>query len=406
LIVDDELSIRESFNLILSDKYRVIVAASGEAAVKYVADQKIALVYLDIRMPGLNGIETLKKIKEIEPSQEVIMVTAVNDVQKASEAIKLGARDYVVKPFDVKHILTMTEDLIRRKNLFLASKAVSLPEEEILLSNSEKIANLKRLIRKLKKMKSWILIMGEEGVEKERVAQALAEDKFFSLDLRLKNPNTLKRLLFGISSGGTVTSLEKETGLIEEARGGTLFLDNVEGLPEALQKSLARQELGLKLICGTAVNLKEQDFNKELFEKITEEIIELPPLRERLSDIKVLAQSLLEKANLKYNKSVREFSPAALDVLMSYDWPGNVHELEGMIENLALSLDSPIVSPEDLPLSMICGEGSFYALSFEDGYSRFEKDYIQHILERTNADKKLASEILGIKPAVLEAKLS
>ena len=380
LIVDDELSIRESFNLILSDKYKVIVAASGEAAIKYVTDQPIALVYLDIRMPGMNGIETLKKIKEVDPQQEVIMVTAVNDVKRASEAIKLGAHDYVVKPFDVKDIQKMTEDLIRRKNLLKASQGISFREEEVLIGTSEKIIEIKRTISKIKNKKSSVLILGEEGVEKEKVARALSQNNFFCLDLKTKK--------------------ERLEDLQKKAKGGTLFLDHIECLQDA------KLELDFRLICGTSVNLKEIEFSKELFERISDEIIELPPLRERLNDINILAQYFLEEADLKYNKNIREISEAALDVLVSYDWPGNLLELESLIENLVMTEDAPILCPEDLPLSLICSEGSFYPLSLEENYARFEKDFIDIVIRRAKSDNKLAAEILGIKPVVLEAKLS
>lgn len=388
LIVDDELSIRESFNLILSDKYNVMVAASGEAALKYLEDNDISLVYLDIRMPGMNGIETLQRIKMLKPSQEVIMVTAVNDVQRASEAIKLGARDYVVKPFDVKQIQKMTEDLIRRKGLLEVSKSVTLPEEEALIGTSERIARIRESLPKLKKKTSGVLILGEEGVEKEDVARALSESGFTALDLKELRPAQIKELIFA-----------------EKAGKGVLFIDNIELLPRELQKILSESELSQRLVCGTSLNLKEQDFNKALFEKISEDVIDIPPLRERLTDIKVMARAYLERANLKYNKSLKDISPEALDLLVSYSWPGNVSQLKELIENLVLSCGFPIVQPEDLPLSIIIEKESFSPVSLEDLYSKFEQELLRYVLSKTGS-KQRAAEVLGIKSAVLEAKLS
>lgn len=370
LVVDDELSIRESFSLILEDKYKVLQAASGEAALKNAADQKIDLVYLDIRMPGLDGLETLKMLKNIDPDLEIIMVTAVNDVQKASQAVKLGAREYIVKPFDVNNVLKLTEQILRRKSILSEGEEIQkktgkrAPE---LIGQHEKIIKILKTIEKIKNDEK-VLISGEAGTEKELVARIIHE-KSGRADLPFRSIHLsyemslleIKSLLFG---------REKGAGLFEQAKSGTVFINNLESLPEEIFKTIP---IEARLIGGA--NSDPSVKNKGFFEFFSAALIEIPPLRERTSDIPLLVNHFLKKLNAQYGIEVKISIPA-LEALAAYSWPGNTQELESLMERLVLSCANNQISLENLPIDILLetteGSGSGFISTFEREYIRLE----------------------------------
>src|SRR3989339_307046 len=287
LVVDDELSIRESFALILKGKYNIFPAASGEAALKLAADHKIDLVYLDFRMPGINGLETLKRLKEIDPSLEIIMITAVNDVQKASAAIKLGANNYIIKPFDVDAVLKMTERLLRRKALIKGGKEAQKESRPAapLIGQSEAIVSANKLIARAAGGNDPVLIVGEAGTEKLAVAELIHGQSgrrtfpLHKIDLRRDiAPDRLRRLLLGRSSGSSTIDLEKATGWLEKAKDSSIFVNNFEYFPPGVPLGSAR------LIAGNVRELPDFDGTT----------IALPPLRDRLSDLPLLINHYLE----------------------------------------------------------------------------------------------------------------
>ncbi len=397
LVVDDEQSIRESFNLILSGKCRLLTAASGEAAVKYAADEKPDVVFLDIRMPGMDGLETLKRIKGINNELLVIMVTAVNDVQKASEAIKYGAYDYVVKPFDVTSILNLTSNLLMKRSLLAESRKVSqLARVPVIIGSSERIEKVRQLSKEASEKKGGVLILGPEGVEKEAVARSIAFVQTY--DLRQSYS-----MLFGKSSGSTVTDLIKTTGALDLAKDGSIFIDHAELMPPWAQEKLLQYHV--RLILGTSVNLKESGFNQTLYEKVSETVIEIPPVLERASDIPLIVDYLLDEANKRYLRKVKGFSPEAQNLLYAYPWPGNTTQLMAVIFNLVLLSEKPIIEAEDLPLDIITHEASFYSLPLEEVYSKFEEEHIQEVMKAVGSDREKAAKILGISLKVLETKL-
>lgn len=412
LVVDDELSIRESFSLILEGKYKVLLAASGEAALKSIVDQKIDMVYLDIRMPGLDGLETLKKMKEIDPDLEIIMVTAVIDVNKASQAIKLGARDYIVKPFDVDSVLKLTEQTLRKKSILaeeieVQKKAGKIPPELL-----GQIAEIAKTAAKIKKDER-VLILGEAGTEKEMVARIIHEKSeranfpFKSIHLSSEmSPLEIKTILFGCEKGTSTIDLEAKTGLFEQAKNGTVFINNLESLPEEIFKTISTMEFSrtgpaaptipieARLIGGVSQDLE----NKELFDFFSEVFIQIPPLRERSSDIPLLVNHFIEKYNAKYGRDVK-IAPPAAEALTTYSWPGNTQELESLMERLVLSCKHNQIMLEDLPLDILLktteGAGS-------DFVRAFEKEYIQNVFEICGKNKEKAAVFLGISPILLE----
>jgi DNA-binding NtrC family response regulator len=379
LVVDDELSIRESFTLILEGKYKILTAASGEAAIKHTADQKIDLIYLDIRMPGLNGLETLKRIKEIDPTVEVVMVTAVNDVQKAGQAIKLGARDYIIKPFDVEAIQKMTEAILRRRQFIQEGKII---QEEAhkktlqLIGGDEKIEAIAQIIQKIAPTNLRVLILGEAGTEKELVARLIHEGSqrrelpFASFPLsEASSPAQVKINLFGLEKGSTTADLRKKAGILEDLRGGTLLLNHVEHLD--LSAISQKPVEGRLLASSDKPDLAEK--RKEIFDYFSEVLVSLPPLRERISDLPLLVKHFLELFNRENGREVKEVSKEAMEVLFNYSWPGNVDQLKLLLERLVITATSDQITSADLPLDLLVKStgswGSNYLSLFEDEFS-------------------------------------
>lgn len=419
LIVDDELSIRESFKLILEGNYRLHLAASGEAALKIAADQKIDLAYLDIRMPGLNGLETLARLKQIDPDLEVIMVTAVNDVQKASEAIKQGARDYVVKPFDVERISKMTEQILRKRSLLAKSTAVKqtsdqdLPE---LIGQSDKISKLRQTIDKLKPDQR-VLIQGETGTEKRSVAYMIHHQSprqgeiFHSLNLAADvSAHQLRTQLFGWGKGSSTVDLSSQSGLLEQTKSGSLLINNLDNLPDEILNDLLKmkfkrlgssEELAIesRLIGASLPALA--DNNKAVFQFFSDVNLELPALRQRSSDIPLLINHYLEKYQSRYGLEVK-LGQAALNILNNYSWPGNTRQLATVLERLVLTSKDHSIRALDLPLDILITSTESLGNDFIEG---FEQQYIKFVYDRCANDKEKTAAWLGINPLLLETKL-
>ena len=442
LVVDDELSIRESFSLILEDNYLIHLSASGESALKKLVDEKIDVIFLDVRMPGLNGLETLKRIKEIDTTVEVIMVTAVNDVQKAGEAIRSGAADYVVKPFDVAKIINMVETVLKKRAIAHDSKGVRKEAEQLisdtnLVGNSDKIQALKSHVERIAKTNSNLLIMGPPGTEKEAVAHSiLKKSQQNNKTLIIENiplnasPQKMKEMFFGKGSGSSTVSLEKQVGLFEKATGGLLLINNVENLPLDFQATLSkvistqqfnRQDysspikFNCRIIATTAVDLealaKENKFERLLLTEISHEKMELPPLKARSTDIPLLINSYIEELKIKFSKKITGLTKDALDILSAYSFPGNLLELKALVELLVLQTQNELIQTDELPIELLVSSPTFYGsnegkdLTYDEMQKSFERTFISQILEKTNKDVKKTSQLLGIAPRVLSTKM-
>lgn len=402
LVVDDELSIRESFALILGGKYQLMLAASGEAALKYAADQKIDLAFLDVRMPGLDGLATLKRLKEIDPDLEVVMVTAVNDVQKAGEAIKHGARNYLIKPFDVQSILKMTEAILRRRSLVIEEenlrKGGSI-ERLKLVGQSEKIAGIMRSIKTVAAQGLRVLVLGEPGTERSVVAELIHEASPRSqLPLRSASLSgalslgEIRALVLGSEQGTTTADLKKQTGLLEEARGGTVFLDHVEYLPAGLLSG----PLEARLVAGASPDLAER--SRENFDYFSEGVISLPPLRERIADLPLLIDHFIELFSEEYGKEVIKVAPELEEIFSRYNWPGNTAQLRAVIRNLVLKTSDGKLKAGDLPLDLLLGGP---AAAGGDFFSSFEKTYVSRMIDSSGGDKERAASVLGLNPVLI-----
>lgn len=420
LIVDDELSVRESFSLILGKEFNVATAASGEAALKKIIDERIDLVYLDIRMPGMNGIEALKRIKEIDPAIEIIMVTAVNEVGSAGTAIKLGAKDYIVKPFDIKDILNKTRNIIIKAQ----TKTIKSPGKEELIGSSRQITNIKRSLEQILKKETNVLITGEKGSEAEKIANILSGESERSLHALNVSVHFKSSALFGCEKGVFTDAFKKESGILEEANGGILFIRNIELLPNDVQSGLARSlskkeisregslsatPVDIRIIAETSVNLKEMAkeglFDEDLYNIISQATIELPPLRQREGDVPILINHCIEGLSGRYNREVK-VSGEAMEILTGYPWPGNLAELSNTVEAIILSLDHDEISPDDLPLDILIKSpagGRF--ISLEHMEDKLEKAHILDVYNKTGRNKEKTAALLGIPQKALESKL-
>jgi DNA-binding NtrC family response regulator len=421
LVVDDELSIRESFSLILGKEFTVVTAASGEAALKRIIDERIDLVYLDVRMPGMSGIETLKKIKEIDKNIEVILVTAVNDVGSASSAVKLGAKDYLVKPFNVHDIINMTRSFVIKAQ----TRAIRPPDGEEIIGNSKQVLNVKRSVEYACQNNSSILIIGEKGLEAEQIARIVSGETEKKLLILNAVSNLSSSALFGCEKGSFASEFGKVAGLLEKAESGILFIRNVELLPKEIQSSLGQAmskkefsrdgspamiPMDVRVIAETSAKLNELvsegKFDETLFNAISEITIDLPPLKMRESDLPLLIDHYLEKFANKYDKKIK-ISPQSVEVLAACAWPGNLAELSNSIESIILSLESEVLEPEDLPLDVLIKSpsGGRPFTSFETIEESFEKAHILNIYRRAGENKEKAAAMLGMQVKNLESKL-
>lgn len=442
LIVDDEEIIRMSLGEGLKDMgYKVSTAANGTEAEDKVRKVKPMAVFLDMRLSGENGLDILEKIKKAESETEVIIMTAYGDTQSAVRAIKMGAFDYINKPFDLQEI-----DLIIKKAIKNAEiqKKLYIYEKEKLSLNSELIGEhplmkaVKREINILAKNDEvTALIKGESGTGKEIVATAIHSNSIRknSPMLKINCGSIPKQLLesemFGFEKNAFTGANERKKGLMEVADGGTVFLDEIGEMPIELQPKLLRFieerkfkrvgglediEVDIRIIAATNKNLEEAIFKKEfredLYYRLNVVPVVLPPLRERGDDILILTDKFLEDYNLKFHKNIKGFTKDAKDILMEHTWRGNVRELKNIVERIVLLTEEEYIDSDDLPYEIRqneCGIGSEIVEEFpavtgiiEKGFSlekqieKMEIYYMVQALKRCGNNYSKASEMLGI----------
>ncbi len=442
LIVDDEEIIRMSLGEGLKDMgYKISTAANGTEAEDKVRKVKPVAVFLDMRLSGENGLDILEKIKKAENETEVIIMTAYGDTQSAVKAIKMGAFDYINKPFDLQEI-----DLIIKKAIKNAEmqKKLYIYEKEKQSLNLELIGEhpimkaVKRDIDILAKNDEvTALIKGESGTGKEIVATAIHGNSIRknSPMLKINCGSIPKQLLesemFGFERNAFTGANERKKGLMEVADGGTVFLDEIGEMPIELQPKLLRFieerkfkrvgglediEVDIRIIAATNKNLEEailkKEFREDLYYRLNVVPVMLPPLRERGNDILILIDKFLEDYNLKFHKKIKGFTKNAKDILMGYTWRGNVRELKNIVERIVLLTQEEYIDAEDLPFEIRqneCGIGSEHVEEFpavtdviEKGFSlekqigKMEIYYMTQALKKCGNNYSKASEMLGI----------
>ncbi|OGP69953.1 MAG: sigma-54-dependent Fis family transcriptional regulator [Deltaproteobacteria bacterium RBG_13_58_19] len=436
LIVDDDATVRNGIaQVLLRRDLLVRTAADGNEALGKLAARAAAIVLLDVKMPGLDGMEVLKTIRRDYPETQVIMITGYPNIEGAVECMKQGALDYLVKPFridELEALVAKAREALEKKALLAAEvlKAGSLGIDSI-VGVSPAMQKVFAKIRRAAPSPSTVLLTGESGTGKELVARAIhdlsprADKEFVPVDCSALVESLLESELFGHAKGSFTGAHQTKHGLFQLADHGTFFFDEIANLSLNIQAKLLRviQErefmpvgsqkrlkLDIRIIASSNRDLKEAieagTFREDLYYRLSVLPIHLPPLRERTQDIPLLAAHFLRKYSQKVNRPIREVSPQALKMLAAYSWPGNVRELEHTIERILILEDGEIIQPEHLPSFISQRQGEFQVFS-DGGYSleELEKRYIQFVLRNTKGSRQDAARILGINRKTLGQKI-
>jgi DNA-binding NtrC family response regulator len=441
LVVDDEKHQRESLQALLTDEgYRVAVAADGREAIAKAEASRPEVVLTDLKMPGLSGIDVVKALQEGALPPKVILVTAHGSVERAREAHRLGAFDYMSKPVVADELLFRVERAVEAFRL--AERALRLERRlrsdgfEALIGESPGMREVFRLVEKIAPTNSTVLIRGDSGTGKELVARAVharsarAGKAFHAINCAAIPENLLESELFGHERGSFTGAESRKIGLFEASSGSTLFLDEIGDLSQPLQGKILRtlQEKEVKRVGGTetipvdvrvvaATNrdleamMRAGQFREDLFYRLNVIPIVLPPLRDRASDIPALVRRFLEKANAAHGTAVADVSPEALQLLVSAPWPGNVRQLESVVERAALLCEGSVVRPEDLPVEVrlrTAPSSRPYGFTIPpDGIDieEFERQLIVQAMETSGWVIARAARLLGLTYRTLQYRL-
>lgn len=437
LVVDDETSVRTGIAHVLSRQgLTVEMAADGEEALELLAQRPFGIVLLDIKLPDMDGVKLLQSIRRDHPATEVIMITGYPTINGAVECIKLGARDYLVKPFRLDEL----ESLVQKARDSLEQSLKPLPPEpeeseelgfDFIIGKSPAMKKVFAKIRRAAPSDSTVLLTGESGTGKELVALAIhnlsprRDKEFVPVDCSALVETLLESELFGHVKGSFTGAHQTKHGLFELANHGTFFFDEITNLSLNIQAKLLRviqerefmkvgsqkrTKLDIRIIASSNRDLREAikdaTFREDLYYRLSVVPIHLPPLRERSGDIPLLVEHFLHKYSQKGNRRVTGFSPQALKMLSAYSWPGNVRELEHIIERILILEDGDMVQPEHLPSFISQRQGEFQVFS-DASYTleELEKRYIQFILRTTKGKRQEAASILGINRKTLVQKI-
>ncbi len=437
LVVDDESVIRKGISRALEKRGLFTrVAANGKEALALMSDYNFDLVLLDIRMPDMDGLDVLSLIRKKYPKTQVIMITGYPTIDTAVHCVKLGALDYLVKPFRL-------EDLDAALNK--TERPQSVPNKSVAESNDLKIDSSKNLIIgqsspmkaifdkiiRVAQSDSTVLISGESGTGKELVARAIhtnshrKDNEFLAIDCSSLVETLLESELFGHVKGSFTGASQTKHGFFELANLGTFFFDEIGNLSMNIQAKLLRViqerefmkvggqqkiQLDIRIISASNVSLKKLveagTFRQDLYYRLSVVPIRLPPLRKRREDIPILIDHFLNKFCKKINKPVPDISPEAMDILKEYAWPGNVRELEHTMERILILEDTDVICGRDLPSFISKRQGEFKMFTEEpSSLEELEKRYIRFVLRRTKGKKTKAAEILGINRKTLGLKI-
>ena len=441
LVVDDEESIRRLCRTVADNMgFTSLEAATGEEALALLEEQPVHIILTDLVMPRMSGLEFLERVKRLLPAAEVAVMTGHGSVETAVQAMKLGAYDYIAKPFspieELRLFLRRMADKIElvEENQFLRERVESETGLHGIVGSTPKIQNVLRMIARLKDTRTPVLIAGESGTGKELVARAIhfrgtfANRPFVAVDCGSLVPTLIESELFGYERGAFTGALRSKVGLFQSAHSGTIFLDEVGELPLEMQAKLLRvlQEkevrpvgsnqsvkVDVRVIAATNRDLETEyragRFRKDLYFRLNVVTIQLPALRERRSDIPMLVHWFLDRHGKGLGTQV---SGTAMKAMIQYDWPGNVRELENCIERATALGDGKLIDINDLPntiSSFTPGAGSGEITPWQAPSSTdledIERATIQRVFEQVNGDKAMAGKMLGISRATLYRKL-
>lgn len=448
LVVDDEEEIRKILSRILEKEgFKVITAPEGQQALQRICFDAPDVVLLDVRMPGLNGMEVLKKIKEIDDDLPVVLVTAYADIHQAVEAMKDGAYDYLAKPFDNEEVVWVARRALAEGQLKKNLKSINdryrgnfgLIEN---MGPSDKIARLAADIHRVAKSDFSVVVMGETGSGKELVARAVHGDSaraaasFMAVDCGAIPENLLESELFGHEKGSFTGADRQKLGKFELADGGTLFMDEIGNMPAGSQAKFLRVlqdrklyrvggtkpvNVDIRLIVATNQDLLEMaaggTFRKDLYYRLSEFTIQVPALRERKDDIPYLAKRFLDMANIELNKLITGFSDEAVESLMCYNWPGNVRQLRSVIRRAAL-VARETITENDLSIKRASVPGLAFSPKIQgtpwknaslseivqQSVLAVEKEVLTEVLKFTGGNKARAARLLQVDYKTMHTK--
>jgi len=437
LCVDNDRNIVNVLSVILKKSgYNVYSAFNGSDALKILEEEQVDIAIIDYKMPEMSGIDLLKKIKDLNYDVEVLILTGYGTIPNAVESIKLGAFDYILKPFYKNDILSRIDKILQFKklqteNILLKNRLREKYQIKNLIGKTPKMIEIFKMIPKIADSDSIVLILGETGTGKEEIAKAIhysgihAQKLFNIVDCASVNPNLFESELFGHIKGAFTGAINDKVGLLKATEDGTLFLDEIAEIPTYIQVKLLRaieervirpvgsiqsQKFNARIIATTSRNLQvainKREFREDLFFRLNVISIEIPPLRERKDDIPLLINHFINKFGNNRNL-IKGVSDEALQVLMDYDWPGNVRELENCIERAFTLGVKGMIETRDLPKSVFV-ESKKMVIS-QSGekitLSEHEKEIITRTLKETEGNKRKAAKSLNIGITTLYRKL-
>jgi two-component system response regulator PilR (NtrC family) len=440
LVVDSDEEIRETLTAALRRDYRVLRAATGEAALQMMQKEDVDLMLLEVHLPGINGFEVLKIAKENYPYVEVIVISNTKELDTAIEAMRHGAYHYISKDFDPESIRTLFANAAERQDLNrdvtrLKEEVAEQNDREFVVGPSRTTRTVVELVQKVAKISATVLVLGESGTGKELLARLIHRESgrptapFVAVNLAAIPKELVESALFGHEKGAFTGAIRQQLGKFELAAGGTLFLDEIGDLRYELQAKLLRaiqeeeiERVGgthpiktdLRLIAATNVDLekavKDGRFREDLFYRLNVIPIRMPALRDRLEDLPELARFFLRRYNIKFRKNVQGIAESTLDILSSYWWPGNIRELENLIERLVAVSDKDWITDEDLPYELHVAKLDTQDQTatenlLERALSTFERNFIVRALEKSSWNVTATSRALGIPLSTLKFKM-
>ena len=434
LIVDDEAANLDSLRRIFErENYHVLTAPNGKQALTVCRQATVHVVLTDLMMPGMNGIELVQALQTVAPSAEVVLMTAFGTVQKAVEAIRAGAYDFVEKPLKRVQIVKTVRKAAERCALIAENRTLkqtlSRLVDRTIIGSSALLRRTLDTAAQAAPTSASVLVLGESGTGKELLARFIHErsdrDAFVGVNVAALPPTIVESELFGHEKGAFTGAVSKRVGRIEEADGGTLFLDEIGELPPEIQVKLLRvlqegefQPIGgstktadFRLIAATnkdlAAEVEAGAFREDLYYRLNVIALTCPALRDRREDIPLLAQRFVETFADKNQRAPLAFSHEALDRLSNYHWPGNVRELQNVIERAVVLCRDDVINAQDLPDVVRNAEARGDGFSFALGtpLSQIEHEVIHRTLRHTGGDKQLAAQLLGISARTIYRKL-
>jgi len=438
LIVDDEPSILKSLRGLLSDEgFEVQTAANGYEALKIIDTESPDLVLLDIWMPGIDGIETLKEIKKNNPHIQVIIISGHGTIETAVKATKLGAFDLIEKPLSIDKIIVAINNALNfrrleEENRYLRKRTL---EKHTITGSSAPVTALKKQIATAAPAEAWILITGENGTGKELVARTIhqlsprADHPLINVNCAAIPEELIESELFGHEKGAFSGAVVKKVGKFELANKGTIFLDEIGDMSLKTQSKILRvlqeqqfQRLGgsrilsvdVRVIASSNKDLKEEiekgNFREDIYYRLNVIPIEVPPLRNRLKDVPLLVETFLQESDIQYQGRSKTITPQAVDLLCQYSWPGNVRELKNLLERLAIMVEKEVIDVADIPASYnpSCSEAAdpiesqlFLIQRLKDAQKAFEKEFVERKLLRNNNDITATAKAIGVEKSDL-----